>query len=491
MGMELSTMKKLTKHRSKLIIGPPGTGKTTTLIDEVQKQVDDGVDPFRIAYVAHTKKAAAEAASRTKLSAENNETNNFRTIHSLAYRALELGPGDVMGPDDYQELGVALNMTFSRYFNPDEAMLGGQTEGDRIRAVAEYAGATCQDVDDVMHERADDIDSWRLRLYMETLKQYKIDTKKLDFNDMLVQVQSQTSPLELQYAVIDEAQDLSQLQWRAVRHMFSKVKHLLMAGDDDQAIFRWAGADITEFLSLQFNRTVLDQSYRVPRSIFQIAERISARIQNRYDKVWRPKVGEEGTIETVGTPDDVDLTQEGTYYLLGRNTYLLQQWEDICRDAGVPYQIRNLKAVKKKHIRAIRAWERMRKGEEPTVKDKELAVNFATPLALQTLERRRHDTPVWFEALLGIPGDDANYYRQLLIRGHNLDIEPRFIINTVHGVKGGEADHVMLLTDRSALTDQMAEKSEEDEHRVMYVAVTRAKQSLTIVAPQGLTYYRM
>ena len=71
-----------------IILGPPGTGKTTTLLNLVDEFIQQGVRPKQIGYFSFTKKAATEAATRAadKFSLDlENDLDNFRTLHSYAF----------------------------------------------------------------------------------------------------------------------------------------------------------------------------------------------------------------------------------------------------------------------------------------------------------------------------------------------------------------------------------------------------------------------
>ena len=72
-----------------IVLGPPGTGKTHTLLNKVQDYLKT-VDPDRIGYFAFTKKAANEAKSRAmdKFNYTEDDLPYFRTLHSLAFRKL-------------------------------------------------------------------------------------------------------------------------------------------------------------------------------------------------------------------------------------------------------------------------------------------------------------------------------------------------------------------------------------------------------------------
>ena len=80
--------------------------------------------------------------------------------------------------------------------------------------------------------------------------------------------------------------------------MVAYADHVYVAGDDDQAIYVWSGADIEEFLNLRVKNTeVLQTSYRLPKKIFDLANTISKKITHRYEKVWQPRE-EDGNAET-------------------------------------------------------------------------------------------------------------------------------------------------------------------------------------------------
>jgi superfamily I DNA/RNA helicase len=90
----------------------------------------------------------------------------------------------------------------------------------------------------------------------------------------------------------------------------------------------------------------------------------------------------------------------------------------------------------------------------------------------------------WDVALDKMPDEEKQYFLAALRRGEKLASEPRIRISTIHSVKGGEADHVVLSTDMAQRTFNEYEANPDDEHRVWYVGITRARQSLHIIQPQ-------
>ena len=88
--------------------GPPGTGKTRRLLNEVHKYVQNGTPHDQIGYFAFTRKAAGEA--RDRFLAKNPDLTKkdikyFQTLHSLAFNNLGLKEENVMQEGNYQSIG--------------------------------------------------------------------------------------------------------------------------------------------------------------------------------------------------------------------------------------------------------------------------------------------------------------------------------------------------------------------------------------------------
>jgi superfamily I DNA/RNA helicase len=103
------------KRYVQIILGPPGTGKTTTLLRIVEDSLKRGVPPERIAYLAFTRKAAYEAQERAmaQFGFEEGRFPYFRTLHSLAFKQLGLQRDEVMTNTHYRKLGKALGTSCS------------------------------------------------------------------------------------------------------------------------------------------------------------------------------------------------------------------------------------------------------------------------------------------------------------------------------------------------------------------------------------------
>ena len=147
-----------------------------------------------------------------------------------------------------------------------------------------------------------------LRIFANELESYKKQYGLIDFNDMITQfIKSDTCP-KLDTVFIDEAQDLSRMQWNMAAVLMSNSNDSFIAGDDDQAIFRWAGADVDSFITQKGKFLNLTQSYRVPRVVHDVAMGIVGRISNRLRKEWEPKT-HLGMLSYYHEFQDVDMTK--------------------------------------------------------------------------------------------------------------------------------------------------------------------------------------
>ena len=91
---------------------------------------------------------------------------------------------------------------------------------------------------------------------------------------------------------------------------------------------------------------------------------------------------------------------------------------------------------------------------------------------------------IWYEALDDASSRKVEYIRKMRSNGEQLNKKPRILLSTIHGVKGGEAQNVILLTDLSLNTQKGYERNPDDENRLFYVGATRTKENLHIVEPK-------
>ena len=91
---------------------------------------------------------------------------------------------------------------------------------------------------------------------------------------------------------------------------------------------------------------------------------------------------------------------------------------------------------------------------------------------------------VWYEAFDNLDFRRKSYIRSMRRNGENLNDKPRIKLSTIHSVKGGEEDNVVLLTDLTTNTNRSYLKQPDDETRLFYVGATRTKENLHIIRPK-------
>jgi len=490
-----------------IILGPPGTGKTTTILNLIELEMQNGTPPDRIGYFAFTKKASEEGRDRTmeRFGLSSKELPNFRTLHSLCHRMLGLSRSSVLNGNSLREFNDIMGLRLSGRSDMEEGSISMLSKDDRLSFIEGLSRLRCVPLREQWHQHYDeDIDWFALERFQKGLYQFKQARGLHDFTDMIdLCVQKQLAP-KLDVMFVDEAQDLSPLQWKLVELLANNSERVYIAGDDDQAIFRWAGADVDHLVALsEGNARVLDQSYRIPRSVHRIADKVIRRVKTRTNKTWNPRE-EEGQVVSEASFEHVDLTS-GEWLILSRSNYLLNELDAHCRNLGVYFERKGNPSVSEKKIASVKAWERLRRGHSAYPEDATSAVAYiksakkkvfdtCAPTETFTLaeivEKAGLSEPlIWHDMFDALSVAERSYMLSILRRGEKITGKPRIKLSTIHSAKGGEADNVLLLTDIPHRTWKSFEKNPDDDTRVFYVGLTRAKQNLHIVQPMSNKYF--
>lgn len=498
-----------------IYFGPPGTGKTTTLLGHLERHLKDGVAPEQIAFLTFTRRARLEATSRVEevLGIRARDLPYFRTIHSMAFRALGLKDGDVMGRKQLAAFGEGMGVTFGDISASEHAAEGvaSQSKGDHLLALDNLSRLRGTSVQAVWREVNSPYEWPEVDQFARSYARYKRSNGYLDFTDILTEFVKSGIRLPVDIAFIDEAQDLSALQWFAALSATEGVGTQYVAGDDDQAIYRWAGADVGSFMDLPGERRILTHSYRLPRVVHRLASDILPRIKTRVPKKFDPRDA-EGRVTRHASIEALPITTGQKWLFLVRNRYLLMGLRSSLDARGVVYSMHGMSSIVPSERAVIYTWERLNKGMAiPATDIRDLYEKLRSrtqikhgfkalpnvpdnlPLTHEQL-RASHGLLVqgpWFDVLTGIPTERRAYYRRLLRTHGTLKIEPQVQLETIHGAKGTEADHVAILTEQSRKTWDEAQRNTDDEHRVWYVGVTRARETLHVVDGSAKYAYRL
>ena len=483
---------------SRKIYGPPGTGKTTKLINYAKTFYKLGTPLDRIGYFAFTTKAANEAINRM-LDAypdlQRKDLKHFRTLHSLAFNRLGMKKSEVMQDEHYEDIGRSLGIEVTVYSDGQESTGFVDSDSEYFNLIN---AARIKEIS-IEAEYNTGMYSYELEknlLYIlrNELDNYKESYKLKDFTDMIEKFNVSELCPKYDIVFIDEAQDLSPVQWKMVGIIRENSKYVILAGDDDQAIYGWAGADVKRFQDEPSKKDIiLPQSYRVPKQVQLLADKILNRIPNkrRIKKHWKAR-DEEGFINHVTSIEDTPLHQ-GDWLILARTNDRLSRIKPILRDMGIYFQLKNRKSYKASLFKSVLNYTRWAdKGATLSLAEIKDIFECVPYNDFNGKEERLYDlkefgfntTQKWFDAFT-IDPEECLYIREMLRHEENLHADARVQLSTIHSAKGGEATNVLLILDNTKTIREAMDKSlekEDEENRVWYVGVTRTSQNLYIMS---------
>lgn len=492
-----------------VVYGPPGTGKTTWVLRHLDQELRAGMCPDRVGFVSFTRSAVAEARSRAENIVGNEDLPYFRTLHSFGYRLLRQPP--VVGTPDakvmFETWGYKVNLAPGAAPEGDTAHL---QRWSLIRSMSRSMGEALDRLAGEPHN---------VRLLIERYEQLRADEGRIDHADMLMLGMDCEMP-ELDVLYVDEAQDLAPLQIEFVERLAARACETVVAGDDDQAIMRFQGANPEWFQGLASvgHVHVLPQSYRIPASVHRLAEDVVRRVAHRVEKVYLPRP-EEGSVVASDSVDE-SIRWAGEALDDGRTVAYLGRTNAECSDAiewaianRVPFEAhagagsRPLQSPKV-HAACVAAVSvrgrgtctgaqlvalldqvdgppRGTKAAAKRLDDDEVVNQTkATMMGLGALWAALRSSPGRFDGLTAIPDQVRSYLDAVLLE---TGAAPALLlqIGTQHWSKGQEWDLVIVddMLPRPAVDAlRRGGPDADDEHRIAYVAVTRAKQELVVLS---------
>lgn len=521
------------------VIGPPGCGKTTYLSRQVRLAWEAG---HQVLVCSLTRTAAAEVAGRElPLSREA-----IGTLHSHAYRALGRGKIEIADTPEHlaewNEAHPILTLSAGRTLDEDNAApSSGPTQADA--AYLDYNNQRARLIPRALWTQT-------TLAFAQQWERWKREQSLMDFTDLLEAAlqYAEIAPGEPGVIFADEAQDFSALEMALLQKWGDAAGRLVIVGDPFQALYQWRGSDTGVVFPPGSADRVLNQSYRVPQAVHIAALHWIEQMPG-FEPIEYLPTSEPGKVATCPATsahpnkalDIIDraLSDGRTVMYLASCSRMLRPMLALLRERGVPFH--------NPYRRAEGAWNplqtrRTAKGGYAVTGAQRLAaflrlgtegvwvkedvLRWATVIKgsdtfpggysnkhLETLiANLPSDSPIdvglwetlvgeatveasmarnldwWLEHLLASRREAAVYPANIArARGREaLIIEPSVVTGTVHSVKGGEADVVILAPDVSvpgAMEWAASDAGKASIYRLFYVAMTRAKQELHILQP--------
>jgi ATP-dependent DNA helicase UvrD/PcrA len=291
-----------------LILAGAGSGKTRVIAHRIAYLIaEKRVPSWNILAVTFTNKAAEEMRVRVQRLLRAEERSSLplvSTFHGLCVRILR---------QDIEKLNEKYTRTFTIYDQDDSLRLiknsikdlgmDEKSLGPRsVQAAISSAKNRGEDVD-AFAARAEYVDERRAsiaRVY-KTYEERLHANNALDFDDLLIKTVRllRTSAevrekynYKFRYILVDEYQDTNMLQFALIRFLTEKQQNICVVGDEDQSIYKWRGADITNILNFEKHfpdaRTIrLEQNYRSTQVILDVAGAVvKHNIERKGKNLW-------------------------------------------------------------------------------------------------------------------------------------------------------------------------------------------------------------
>lgn len=351
-----------------LILAGAGSGKTSTMTSRIAYLIDQGVSPYHILAVTFTNKAAGEMRDRVEALVGPCSYMWIMTFHAMSLRILR---------EHYDVVGYERN--FVVYDTVDQKTIIKNIMKEQNIDTKEYPQPyvasiiSKQKEADISPDEYMEINSSNPkakvvgRIYTAYQQQLK-NNNAMDFDDLLVNalhvLQWDKAALKgyqerFQYIMVDEYQDTNHIQYEMIKMLAQSHKNLCVVGDDDQCIYQWRGADISNILGFErdFSQAKvikLEQNYRSYGNILAAAHSVIKNNQSRKaKKLWTEKEAGE-KITYYRADDDKEearyIAQEiynlennradyNDFAVLYRTNAQSRLFEDAFKARGIPYQI--------------------------------------------------------------------------------------------------------------------------------------------------------
>ena len=481
----------------RVILANAGTGKTRRLIEEVSKELETR-RPEELAFVTFTRKGAEEGLHRvcSKLVLTPEDLPYFRTLHSLTFHALGFKATQMFGRLDQRKFNKEYGYEVNRC-EVDTGKVAPTRDTNYLNFYdLERSGAlTSRQLAEA------DIELGYYRQLVRKYEEYKANEHLVDFFDCLIKYVQEGDSLPCKVVFIDEAQDISALQWKVIEKAFSKAEKIVICGDDKQSIYAYSGArpDFLIQLSKQFPVEHLSVSYRIPYSVYKLSVAITNFIGDKTEQKAEPRMENgEGSITQLANlerlknfirEEDYKKDKNDTsWYILSRNNCFLDEPKRLLEENVIPYWTAEGFFMGGQIMKRLKDYEGYKLEGYGNPKKKE---DFQRRFGIEDFSAPFTDTCLFTEGRKWVY---ASYIEKFGLKKleEMCKWNPQILVSTIHHVKGGEAKNVAVMLDTTRRTVGNIFNDIDEELRILYVGVTRTKQNLFLIdSKNGLGYDKL
>lgn len=527
-------------EKETLVIGGPGCGKTSFLVAQTKIAAKKhGSDKVMVCSL--TKAAANEAASRDS----GLMPNMIGTLHALCFRAL--GQPKMAESKEGMEIWNAENKKSPLRVSSSNVEDCGIKEHTGASGPSQKFDMYLQQANLLRAKKAPDL--YWTRLVKGFYNRWCDFKKEHDFMDFADLIEHGTdllyAPGNPNVIFADEAQDLSCAEHDLLMKWSRRAQKLVIVADRDQSLYYWRGSseDIADPKRFKDeNIRVLSQSYRVPKAVHKKAVNLIRRHSNRVDVEYKSTDVEGRVYRSAATYKDPKLLEpiidkavndNKSIMVLGSCSYMIDPLIKRFREVGIPYgnpyskrwaplrrsatqvydylkpsrefnndpsfwTIKELKNVVHNVMKSKIFRSRMGGRIEALPDDisqEDMASVIREVMLPDVLVDFMEFDPVRFLKYFPQTKRDAMKYPVGIVKRFSRDhliTEPNVTVGTIHSVKGGEADLVILFPDLSIQGYKQYKArgfgGRDAIIRMFYVGVTRAREELIICNPCGGSY---
>mgnify|MGYP003665205902 FL=1 len=524
--------RSLNQQRYK-ILGGPGCGKTTEILQTIKKFFKEGIPPEQLLMVGFAKATVDNLKKRCidELNFSSEESESIKTIHKYCKDKLPVDAQCVFSSSAKKEFKNKIKTDPKNWTMLDDAnytattseadmALWNEQEDKKIGTIFALIGHARHEMKKSIEEVLNFSDTTRHFQYLRLLRseirytysnyiKFKEQNRVIDFEDMLEKALKPDIEFpSYEVVMVDEAQDLSKLEWKVISKLGIKTKKLFLVGDDDQAIFGWKGSNPKIFRTWpcsKENKKFLEKTYRLPKKVYDLAQKIITQIpiKNRLGNKYNCDK-EDGIVSSISLLDELNsiINPDSEAFFMARTTVKCRDFAIYLKERGIIWKEKNKNVINigpfqssfpKAVGEVIKSWDMLQKGMgiHGTYLAK-LAEELKPGLIKHGMKQVLTDRNLWpneftdknitytfkeiqekFKVLADIKkewnevfyfttkrkktrrqpkalyedDDDFNNYLKDAWNNDNTLEKANIYISTIHGLKGMESDNVILSND--------------------------------------------